>query len=225
MSEILELDKSGVYVLKNFFSVEEVTEIISNYTETINSKNNFINKNYGYVYPGLFRNKNININLLRIEILEKKLSRYFDFEINVTKHSDLHIDTYGTWHNDCGPNNSYLPENYYLQNKKSDIFKIAIIENLNNLNATSFKINKRIYTPKLKTGDVLIFRIELLHSAPSLNLLEKLIISIQMKFGLKKLITDKFKRRAIFFTAGKKGNILNYFLDRNMEREDNQKLN
>jgi len=223
-AKLVCINKAGIYLLKGFYSNDQIRNIFNEYKQKIELNDYFLFSNYGAVYPALFRRKFIDMNLVNHKKIEKIVSTYFKMKIKVTKHSDYHINTYGDWHTDTGTKKNYLPESFYEYQKNSNIFKAAIFNKFSINSPTAFKINNNIYRPKVCLGDILIFRVELLHRAPKINFFKKILFKLCPIFLIRILI-KKSKREAIFFTLGKKGSVLDYFLDQNQIRENIQLKN
>ena len=207
-----------IYIIKNFYNINEASSLF-NFEIT---NNDFIFGNLGKIIPSFFLKYKAIKKDLKIYKLQKLLSNYFKNSVIATDHSDFHVETFGNWHNDCGPNNSYLPKNFYKNNHHSNIFKCAIFNQVGIKSPTQFFINNNVHSIPLYFGDVLIFRIELTHRSRPISKYVKLFswfYYFKNKFDLKK---NKLDRKAIFFTLGYKGKVLDYFYRKNLDREISQ---
>ena len=210
-----------IFIIKNFFTDKELHSIFD-LAKTNDTR--FYFGNFGRIIPSLFTEHPSYLNKLKIKYLVKNLSIFFKFKCMYTLHSDYHIDTFGNWHNDCGPNNSYLPRNFYSNNRFSDIFKVGIFNQIGCQSPTQFKIGNEILNVPLDSGDVLIFRIELTHrSRKIIKYLKVLNPFIYIKAFFKSPSNDS--RMAIFFTIGRQGRVLDFFYLNNRVREKNQLAN
>ncbi len=206
-----------VFIIKNFYDEVEVSHLF-NYK--IKSKD-FIYGNYGKIIPSFFIKYEEIKQFLKLPRLEHILSKYFKNSVIVTDHSDYHDNTYGNWHTDCGPNNTYLPRNFYNNNKYSDIFKCAVFNEVGSQSPTQFLINNEVLSVPVEVGDILIFRIELIHRSRRLYKFLKIFsfwFYLKNKFNFR----NNHSRKAIFFTLGYKGKLLNYFYKKNLDREIGQ---
>lgn len=206
-----------IYIIKGFFSKKEISELF-NCNE---KKQDYIFGNYGKIIPSFFLKYKKIKHSLKLSYLESVLSKYFKNTIKVTDHSDYHNNTYGNWHTDCGPNNSYLPRNFYDKNNYSNIFKCAVFNQAGTQTPTQFYINNEVLSVPLMVGDILIFRIELTHRSRRIF---KFLKFFSFWFYLKNKFNSQNNRtrKAIFFTLGYKGKVLNYFYNKNLEREISQ---
>lgn len=193
--------------------------------------------NRGYVYPALFRRqKNIHEHEF-VKKLKAIISEEFQFKnLKISLHSDFHIETLGGWHTDEGKEaGGYLPNDV---KKSSKIFKcgVYLCENKSKLQNTmiSFKVDGKVVQPKTEVGDIVFFPIEITHKGYSGNLIVRSIYFFTIR--LDKIFNTNFSnfftklrlkntrdlRRAFFFTFGEDSEVLNYFENKNFQREKNQ---
>lgn len=206
-----------IFIIKRFFSKKEISNLFNSRVK----KQDYIYGNYGKVIPSFFLKYQEMKHSLKLSLLEYVLSKYFKNTVKVTDHSDYHDNTYGNWHTDCGPNNSYLPRNFYNNNNYSNIFKCAVFDEIGSQTPTQFLINNEVLSVPVEVGDILIFRIELIHRSRHIFKFLKFFsfwFYLKNKFNFHKHQT----RKAIFFTLGYNGKVLNYFYKKNLDREISQ---
>ena len=98
----------------------------------------------------------------------------------------------------------------------------------------SFKVDGKVVQPKTEVGDIVFFPIEITHKGYSGNLIVRSIYFFTIR--LDKIFNTNFSnfftklrlkntrdlRRAFFFTFGEDSEVLNYFENKNFQREKNQ---